>query len=171
MQLAKCKSCAAEFSNPAYLIEHWNKHHKHSECLRCMKSKIGAKDPLFCDICVRDLGRAVINLSRLEKIEKEILRSARRQQRWEWRTQNLLALRETILDKSSAPTYSSINEFCGHGNRRGQCIPCNPIFENMTQEGFVQAEKDLHVRLQAEMYPQAKLKAKKVDDTIYVELD
>lgn len=168
-----CKTCGGGFSHPDFLQEHWEKHHKDKECLRChnLKPKV-SKDSLFCPGCERDLNRPHQFLSLQEKLQKQILRSHKKAQKWSNRTSNLLLILEQNT-KSHRYNGATLSEFCGHGEKRGRCVPCNPIFANITEETMEKARKAIIERSKLELEKhQGKIRAqKKAQEIIEVELD
>lgn len=164
-----CKTCGGKFSNQAFLIEHWNLQHKDKNCSRCLKLKPKPSHNIFCPDCEQALAKNPITETQLSRLDRQILRSARRMQRWENRLGNLLALRSTILEKHNGfINGQEVNLFCGHGNRKGQCIPCNPIFEKMTEESAKHGMKSFLARVSNENKPK---KEKPKVEIIEVDLD
>lgn len=167
--LSVCKSCGGSFSNPEHLKDHWEKHHKDRECARCHLPKARpSKNSLFCSTCESDLQRPHKFLSRQEKLEKQILQTSKRAIRWNARLSNLLLLREDLI-KNNKYNGSFFSEFCGHGEKRGRCMACNPIFEKITEKSMEEARKRI---IEREKQESQKAKIKKTTiQVIEVEIE
>jgi signal recognition particle subunit SEC65 len=148
--LFSCKTCGGRFSNSGDLVDHWNLHHKDKECLKCHSlHAIPSNSRLFCTSCEARLSVPGKNLPPIERLERQILRTQARAARWNSRLANLLLLREAHIEKRPF-NGARFEEFCGHGNKKGRCIACNPIFEKITEKTMAEALRKLAIRERAE---------------------